>query len=127
MATFVVNGGFTLITGAFTGANTAPDWLDWGTGAGTTAATDTTLFTETTDESRTGITWSRSTTTLTNDTLTGNGALACVTSGKTITNAGIWTSSTKPAGGTLFMKTDFTGITLAVGDVISFDFVIQFT
>ena len=46
MATLLVNTGRAIITSRISGSGTAPDYIGWGTGAGTTGATDTTLFTE---------------------------------------------------------------------------------
>ena len=48
MATLLVNTGKAIVTNYLAGgAATQPKYVAWGTGAGTTAATDTTLFTET--------------------------------------------------------------------------------
>ena len=122
MATLLVNTGKAIVTNFLSGgAATVPKYIGWGTGAGTTAATDTTLFTET--GSRTTGTASQVTTTPTNDTLqvtgtnTAGGTL-------TITNAGIFDASTS---GNLFAKGDFTGIGLASGDSIAFTFKVQFS
>ena len=47
MATLLVNTGKAIVTNYLNGgAATQPKYVAWGTGAGTTAATDTTLFTE---------------------------------------------------------------------------------
>lgn len=91
-------------------------YIGWGTGAGTAAKGDTTLFTEA-SESRTAGTVS----------VQGTGASAVyqvvgtiVANGtKTITNAGTFTAS---SGGTLVMKGDFTGYLLGAGDSITFTF-----
>lgn len=96
-------------TGAFVG---------WGTGAGTAAKGDTTLFTEA-SEARVAPTISQP---LADKirwvaTLTANGA-------KTITNAGNFTAST---GGTLIVHGDFTGIVLASGDKIEFTIDMEIT
>ena len=122
MATLLVNTGKAIVTNFLSGgAATVPKYIGWGTGAGTTAATDTTLFTET--GSRTTGTASQVTTTTTNDTLqvtgtnTAGGTL-------TITNAGLFDASTS---GNLFAKGDFTGIGLASGDSIAFTFKVQFS
>src|SRR6266498_3619218 len=74
MATFVTNAGLDILTNRIRALGTEPLNVGWGTGAGTTARTDTTLFTEalvtlaagTTDH--TVGTSSRVTTTTTNDT-----------------------------------------------------------
>ena len=48
MATLLVNTGKAVVTNRIKGSGTEPLYVAWGTGAGTTAATDTTLFTEST-------------------------------------------------------------------------------
>ena len=123
MATLLVNTGRAIITNRVkngaTGA-TEPNFVAWGTGAGTTGATDTTLFTET--GTRTTGTSTQQTTSTTNDTyqvvgtMTAGGAL-------TITNAGLFDASTV---GNLFIKGDFTGLVLASGDSIQFTIKAQF-
>ena len=69
MATLLVNTGKAVVTNRVkngaTGA-TEPNYVAWGTGAGTTALTDTTLFTEV--GTRTAGTSTQQTTTTTNDT-----------------------------------------------------------
>lgn len=97
-------------------------YVGWGTGAGTSAVTDTTLFTEVTAE-RASSTQTLVTTTLTNDTLQNVATLTSV-SGETITNAGLFDAS---SGGNLWAKQDFTGIVLASGDKIQFTIKIQQT
>ena len=90
----------------------------WGTGAGTAAVGDTTLFTEA-SESRVAVTKSQPSAD-TNQwqwTMTANGA-------KTITNAGVFSAS---SGGTLIIKGDFTGIALALNDQIQFTATLQQT
>ena len=66
MATLLVNSGKAVVTNRIQGSGTAPQYVAWGTGTGTTAATDTTLFTET--GTRTSGTMSQQTTSVTNDT-----------------------------------------------------------
>jgi hypothetical protein len=75
MATLVVNGGKGIVTNRIKGAGTEPVNVGWGTGAGTTAATDTTLFTEklvdlttSAGTDHTAGTSTQQTTTTTNDT-----------------------------------------------------------
>jgi hypothetical protein len=125
MATFVVNGGKGIVTNRLKGAGgTEPLNVGWGTAAGTTAATDTTLFTEalvslaagTTDH--TVGTSTQQTTTTTNDTYQVV-ATRTATGAGTVTNAGLGDAA---SGGTLFLKGDFTGIGLASGDAIQFTF-----
>jgi len=94
----------------------------WGTGAGTAAVTDTTLFTEA-SEARVTATLTQQTTTVTNDTsqwvytMTANGT-------KTITNAGVFDAASV---GTLSVKGDFSGIPVNSGDQITFTLKLQFT
>lgn len=117
MATLLVNGGRAIITNRIKGAGTEPLYVAWGTGAGTTAAADTTLFTESTSPAtRTTGTSTQQTTTTTNDTYQVVGTL---TSGvaQTITNTGLFDAV---SAGNLFIKSDFTGVVLAIGDSIQF-------
>jgi hypothetical protein len=124
MATLLVNTGKAVVTNRVkngaTGA-TEPNYVAWGTGAGTTALTDTTLFTET--GTRVAGTSTQQTTTTTSDTYqvigtqTAGGTLA-------ITNAGLFDASTS---GNLFVKGDFTTINLSSGDSIQFTFKTQFS
>jgi hypothetical protein len=122
MATFVVDGGLGIVTNRLKGAGTEPLNVGWGTGAGTTARTDTTLFTEalvtlaagTTDH--TAGTSTQQTTTTTNDTYQVVATRTATGSG-TVTNAGLWDAA---SGGNLFLKGDFTGIGLVSGDSILF-------
>jgi hypothetical protein len=117
-ATVVVNGGQAIDANrVFLGAGTAPVFVGWGTGAGTAAVTDTTLFSESPDETRTNGTASRVTTTVTNDTGQVVGALTVVSNNKTITNVGLFDAVTS---GNLFIKADFAGQALLIGDSITF-------
>jgi hypothetical protein len=123
MATLLVNGGKAIVTNRILGSGTEPKYIAWGTGAGTTAATDTTLFTET--GTRATGTSTQQTTSTTNDTyqvvgtLTAGGTLA-------ITNAGTFDVVTSSSGN-LFVKGDFSTINLASGDSIQFTFKTQFS
>lgn len=85
-------------------------WVGWGTGAGTAAKSDTSLFTEST-EARVLCTESQPA----DDT---NRWVGTITAGaaKTITNAGLFTSS----AGSLHIHGDFAGIALSSGDAIEF-------
>lgn len=123
MATFVVDGGLDVITNRIKGSGTEPLNVGWGTGAGTTARTDTTLFTEklvdlftSAGTDHTAGTSSRVTTTTTNDTYRVV-ATRTATGAGTVTNAGLFDAA---SGGNLFLKGDFTGIGLASGDSIQF-------
>lgn len=121
MATLLVNTGRAIVTNRIKGSGTEPVYVAYGTGAGTTAAADTTLFTET-GTRQTG-TSTQQTTSTTNDTYqvigtqTASGTLA-------ITNAGLFDAVTV---GNLFVKGDFTTINLSSGDSIQFTFKTQFS
>jgi len=122
MATLLVNTGKAIITNYLNGgAATQPKYVAWGTGAGTTAATDTTLFTEVLP--RVSGTTSQVTTSTTNDTYQVVGTQTAGTT-ETITNAGLFDASTS---GNLFIKGDFTGVPLSSGDSIQFTFKCQFS
>lgn len=135
MATLVVNTGKAIITSALKLTATEPKYAGWGTGAGTTAATDTTLFTEANiaggalganPHAGGAGTTSQVTTTTANDTYQAVATLT-TTGGSypiTITNAGLWDAAT---AGNLFLKGDFTGIALSSGDGIQFTFKAQLT
>lgn len=122
MATLLVNTGKAIITNYLNaGSATQPKYVAWGTGVGTTAATDTTLFTEVLP--RVSGTTSQVTTSTTNDTYQVVGTQTAGTS-ETITNAGLFDASTS---GNLFIKGDFTGVPLSSGDSIQFTFKCQFS
>jgi hypothetical protein len=125
MATLVVNTGLAHITNRIKGVGgTEPLNAAWGSGGGTTAAGDTTLFTEELEDRVAG-TSSQETTSVTNDTYQ---VVATITAGspsKAITNAGLFDSTTPP--GTLFMKGDFGTINLNQDDSIQFTFKVQFS
>ncbi len=122
MATVITNKGKEIIADRIMGNGTEPKYVAWGTGAGTAAATDTTLFTESA-EARTAGTSSKVTVTTTNDTYQVVGTITA-TAGRTITNAGLFDAS---SAGNLFAKTDFTGVVLATNDSITFTFKITFS
>lgn len=122
MATFVTDSGLDIVTNRIKGAGTEPLNIGWGTGAGTTVRTDTTLFTEALVSLAAGGTdhtvgtSSRVTTTTANDTFQVTGTRTATGAG-TVTNAGLFDAA---SGGNLFLKGDFTGIGLASGDSIAF-------
>lgn len=128
-ATLQVNGGRGIVTGRIRGTGTEPLNIGWGTGAGTTAAADTALFTEVLVNMTAGGTdhtvgtSSQQTTTTTNDTYRVTGTRTATAAG-TITNAGLFDAA---SGGTLYMKGDFTGIALANGDAIAFTMNVQYS
>lgn len=95
--------------------------MAWGTGAGTAAITDTTLFTESA-EARTLGTSTQQTTTVTNDTYQVIGTITA-TATRAITNAGLLDASTS---GNLFVKGDFSTINLSTNDSIQFTIKISF-
>ena len=122
LATVLTNAGKAITTNRIKGSGTEPNYVGWGTGAGTAAATDTTLFTEA-SEARVAGTSTQQTTAVTNDTYQVVGTLTCAGAGKTITNAGLLDAS---SGGNLYMKGDFAGIALNVGDGIQFTMKCQY-
>lgn len=97
---------------------TTGDYIAWGTGAGTAAKADTTLFTEAA-EAR--VVATRTQTLV--DKIRWVGTLTAA-AGKTITNAGNLTAST---AGVLIVHGDFTGIVLATGDQIQFTIDLEIT
>ena len=128
MATLQVNGGRAIVTGRLRAVGTEPLNIGWGTGAGTTAAADTSLFTEVLVGMTSGGTdhtvgtSSQVTTTTTNDTYRVTGTRTATATG-TITNSGLFDAA---SGGTLFMKGDFTGIALVNTDSIAYTINIQY-
>ena len=129
LATLQVNGGRGIVTARLRGTGTEPLNIGWGTGAGTTAAADTTLFTEALVNMTAGGTdhtvgtSSQQTTTTTNDTYRTTGTRTATATG-TITNAGLFDAA---SGGTLFMKGDFAGIALSANDAIAFTMNVQYS
>lgn len=130
MATVITNGGQAIPPNRMLGSGTEPNNVGWGTGAGTAAVANTTLFTETdvdlstTSGTRGAGTSSRVTTTLTNDTYQVTKTLTATGAG-TVTNAGLFDGTTIGSN-TLYLKGDFTGIVLASGDSIAFTFKTKF-
>lgn len=137
MADIVTDTGEAIITQRLRGLGTEPVFLTWGTGAGTSAKADTTLFTESASTSVSGPnnirvtgTSSQVTTGSTNDTYQVTGTLVAEAI-KTVTNVGLFntngaqTTPTAPSGATIFCKSDFTGIVLAAADSIAFTLRIQ--
>jgi hypothetical protein len=116
----VVNTGLAIVTNRLRGSGAEPNYSAIGTGAGTAAVADTTLFTEV--GSRVSGTSSQQTTSTTNDTYrvvathTASGATA-------VTNAGLFDASTS---GNLFVKADFAVVNLADGDQLQLTYNIQF-
>jgi hypothetical protein len=120
MATVLTNVGEQWACDRMSGASALDaHFIGWGTGAGTAAKADTTLFTEAAEARVVGVV-----------TTSGTGAAAkyqvvgTITSlsGQTITNAGNLTASTV---GTLVVHGDFAGIALLTNDQIQFTITID--
>lgn len=124
MANVVTSVGKAIAAARMIGATPTqlePKFVGWGTGAGTSAAADTTLFTESAETRATGA-GTVVTTTTTNDTHQIVGTLTA-TAARSITNAGVFDASTV---GNLYVKGDFTAIALNTGDSIQFTFKVTF-
>ena len=118
--TLLNNAGKDLISGLLVAAT----WYNaWGTGAGATAATNTTLSTESADEARVSTTDTQQTTTVTDDTFQAIATMTCAVGGKTITNAGVFDAA---AAGNMLCSTDGIATTLAVSDSIQFTWQLKF-
>ena len=100
-------------------AATRADYIGWGTGAGTAAKESVALFTAAAEARVQGTTTQPAA-----DKLQVVATITCASTGKTITNAGLWTAITD---GILVLFGDFTGIPLAVGDSIQFTFQLEMT
>ena len=122
MATVVTNTGRGIVTNRVKGSGTEPVNAGWGTGAGTAAVADTTLFGEVLVSGSSGGTdhtagaSTQQTTTVTNDTYQVIGTRTATGAG-TVTNAGLFDAA---SGGNLFLLGDFVGIGLVSGDSIQF-------
>lgn len=121
-ATLLVDAGKAITTNRIIGSGTEPKFVAWGTGAGTAAAGNTTLFTEAA-EARTSGASSRVTTSVANDTYQVIGTITS-TSGQTITNAGLLDAA---SAGNLYVKGDFAGIALNNADSIQFTIKVQYS
>lgn len=120
MATVLTNVGEQYVCDFLSGDSVLDaQYVGWGTGAGTAAKGDTTLFTEAAESRVAGAL-----------TTEGTGAsavfqvVATITSlsGQTITNAGLFDASTS---GNLVIKGDFSDIILATDDKIEFTFTLD--
>lgn len=122
MADVVANAGRAHIAGLLSKTVTSPAnyFGNVGTGAGTAAVADTTLFTEV-GTARITTTQTRVTTTVTNDT---SQNVFTFTSGstQTITNAGVFDALTV---GNLVQKSDHAGVPLLNLDSITYTFKVQ--
>ena len=128
MANVFTNAGRAILTSRLSGGGTEPKNIAIGTGAGTSAVTDTTLFSEVTPAgattgSRTAGTSSQATTAVTNDTYQVTGTITA-TAAISPTNAGLFDNSTIGSGN-LFLKGDFTAIALNTGDQLALTFKAQ--
>jgi len=115
MATVLTNSGEQWVCDALSAVvATTGQYIGWGTGAGTAAKGDTTLFTEASEARVAGTVTTNGTGASAKyqvvGTLTADGS-------KTITNAGNFPAS---SGGSPIVKGDFTGIALALNDQIQF-------
>ncbi len=133
LANVLTNVGKQIVTGSVKKVGSGPGAAEpvhiaWGSGAGTAAIADTTLFAEETAEPRVAGSSSQQTGTnagaTTNDTYQVTGTVTA-SAAKTITNAGLFDVG-RIAGGTiagnLFAKGDFTGVSLNAQDSIAFTF-----
>jgi len=120
MANIYTDKGEELTADFFDGAAAAPtNWfIGWGTGAGTAAKGDTTLFVEAAE--------ARATATESQPSADQNQLVGTITSASTqsITNAGVFTLS---AAGDMPLKGDFTAIPLVNGDKIEFTFTLTWS
>lgn len=120
MADIYTDAGEDITADIMDGTTTPPaNWfVAWGTGAGTAAKADTTLFTEA-PEARVASTESQ-------PASNQNRFVATITAsaGRTITNAGVLSAS---SGGSLLLHSDFTGVVLLTGDGIAFTFTITWS
>jgi len=115
MADIYTDAGEDITADIMDGTSVPPtNWfVAWGTGAGTAAKTDTTLFTAAA-EARVASTESQ-------PASNQNRFVATITSAsaQTITNAGVFFAA---SAGAMLVKSDFTGVVLANGDKIEFTF-----
>jgi hypothetical protein len=125
----VTNAGRAIQTNLVSGlGGTAPNYIAIGSGAGTSAVTDTTLFTEYTTGTWTGYarvnaTPTRATTSVASDTIKWSGSFTAGAA-QTVTNAGNFDASTNGNG---LVKGDFAGVALANGDSITINISLQYT
>jgi len=131
LASVLTNAGRDIVTNRIKGSGTEPLNIGWGTGAGTAAASDTTLFIEKAADLSTGTgtrvagTSSCVTTSVANDTYQVTGTITATGAG-TVTNAGLFDGTTIGSNN-LYLKGDFTGVVLATNDSIAFTFKHQLT
>jgi hypothetical protein len=123
--TVVTNKGKANIAQGISRTGPVPNWIGWGTGAGVSAATDTTLFAEDVNAGYARVAGVTSQVTITNagDTFQCVGTITAVAT-ETITNAGLSDAQT---AGNLCVKGDFAGVPVNAADSIQFTFQIQAT
>lgn len=107
---------------ATTGTSGDQDWIGWGTGAGTTGETDSTLFTEDSDGREQGVV-TQQTTTITGDTYQVVATLTS-TGTKNITNTGVFNSDIGGAD-VMLQKGDHTAVPLLANDSIEYTHQLQ--
>lgn len=115
MATVFADTGKAILTNRIKGSGTEPKFIGWGTGVGTAAEADTTLFSESAETRATG-TSTREETNVPNDTYQVVGTLVA-TAARAITNAGLFDAV---SSGNLFLKGNFATINLETNDSIQF-------
>ena len=125
MAVVVTNAGEEFTVDKFKETvSTEPNYVGWGTGAGTAAKADTDLFTPVNTDPGNVLRI------LGTSSKTGTGSTAKyqvvatlqAVSGITVTNAGLWTAV---SAGTLVVHGDHTGVVLATGDQVAYTFTID--
>lgn len=119
MADIFTDAGEDLVVDIMDSTTAAPTWyVGWGTGAGTAAKGDTTLFTEAAE--------ARVAATMSQPASNQNRFVATITSSssQTITNAGVLSAS---SGGTLLLHSDHSGVALANGDSIEYTFTLTWS
>lgn len=121
MADVFTNAGKAIAANRVKGLGTEPNFVAWGTGAGTSGVADTTLFTEA-SEARVSGTSSIVTGSVANDTYQVVG-IQIADGAKTITNFGLFDAA---SGGGLLAKSDFAGVLLALGEGIQFTAKLRF-
>lgn len=121
MATVYPHTGKAFVAGLISKLVSPPAnyFIGWGTGAGTAAEGDSSLFTEETTDGRVVATLARLTTTVTNDTTQFVGTITA-SAARNITNAGVFDQN--DPGGTLIVKADHATVPLVSGDSIEYDF-----
>jgi hypothetical protein len=121
MAVVFTNSGHSAVVTRVIGSGTQCNYVEWGTGAGTTVSTDNTISGAV--NARVAGAVAAYTTTLTNDTYQVVGTLTA-SAAYAITNAGIFDAA---SNGNCYVKGDFGALNLASGDSVQFTFRLQFS